>query len=93
MDMDITCWWCEAVLPDLAGLPIPEHDCPSKKMSREAQLMVYVLPGATFCDHYCCGMTENMCLATRLATELIKNGWTPPDRKTQDPQQESLWRD
>ncbi len=86
-EFEETCWWCDE---DVSGIRFEDHDCPAKNLSREAQLLVYVLPAATFCDHYCCGMSENMCLASRLAHELVKNGWTAPQRP--DPK-ESPWRD
>jgi hypothetical protein len=46
-----------------------DHDCPVKLTELEQNMMA-VMIHATFCDHYCCGMTERVCQAKQLIAGL-----------------------
>lgn len=63
--LNICCYWC--------GTPADENEnlvCSHPELTPEVSEAGHILMGVEFCDHFCCGMPENICKAVRLAEAL-----------------------
>ena len=64
--LNIRCYWCNTPADENENLPC----CPHPEITKEVVEAAQILDGVNFCDHFCCGMPENICRAVRLAAAL-----------------------
>ena len=75
--IDERCYFCNE--PIAEGRP-----CVHKEATPEVMEAANILSGVEFCDHFCCGLPENLCRAIRLAEAF--NEWRLRERSA--PQKE-----
>lgn len=71
------CFWCDADLRFWKNLEEHGRICPATiKLTDEERSMASVIIGTEFCDHFCCGLPDNVCKARTLVRELKYLGWS-----------------